>query len=147
MSNVLVDENALTNIANSIRSKNGTTTTYKPAEMSAAIDAISTSSGSGELVSSSLVLDGSSVIMSQNFVDNATYILYTFNEEYELTNQVGFQIQNDSAQGSFNLDSETIVTYMAFIEFFGSGSDLFDVFSLSFEGTSIPAFVCLKKTS
>ena len=102
---------------------------------------------SGEIVSSGLVIDGASLIMSQNFVDNTTYILYTFDETYSLTNQVQFQLQNDQAEGSFNLDSETSVTYMAFCEFFGSGSDLFDVFSLSFEGANIPAFICLKKVS
>lgn len=42
MANVLVNENSLTAIADSIRNKNGTTTKYKPAEMAAAIDAIST---------------------------------------------------------------------------------------------------------
>ena len=38
MAKVLVNADNLTNIANSIRSKNGTQTTYKPSEMSAAID-------------------------------------------------------------------------------------------------------------
>lgn len=42
MANVLVEENSLTAIANSIRGKNGTTNTYKPGEMAAAIDAIET---------------------------------------------------------------------------------------------------------
>ena len=38
---VLVSENNLTSIANAIRGKNGSTTTYKPSEMAAAITAIS----------------------------------------------------------------------------------------------------------
>lgn len=42
MANVLVEETNLTNIANSIRSKNGTTTTYKPSEMATAISNIKT---------------------------------------------------------------------------------------------------------
>lgn len=41
MSNVLVEEQYLSDIANSIRSKNGSTDTYKPSEMSNAIDNIS----------------------------------------------------------------------------------------------------------
>lgn len=41
MSKVLVEESNLTNIANSIRTKNGTTNTYKPGEMASAIDNIS----------------------------------------------------------------------------------------------------------
>lgn len=50
MANVLVEENSLTAIANSIRGKNGTTNTYKPGEMSAAIDAIETGGAVDELV-------------------------------------------------------------------------------------------------
>lgn len=42
MANVLVDESSLTNIANAIREKNGTTTTYKPSEMASAISSIET---------------------------------------------------------------------------------------------------------
>lgn len=41
MANVLVSESALQNIANAIRSKNGTQNTYKPAQMADAIEAIS----------------------------------------------------------------------------------------------------------
>lgn len=48
MANVLVSEDSLTSIANAIREKNGSTTTYKPAEMADAITAIEGgSSGSG----------------------------------------------------------------------------------------------------
>lgn len=46
MANVLVNDTSLTNIANAIRGKNGTTNTYKPAEMAAAITAIETGGGS-----------------------------------------------------------------------------------------------------
>lgn len=42
MSKVLVNESSLTGIANAIRSKNGTTDTYKPSEMAGAIEAIQT---------------------------------------------------------------------------------------------------------
>lgn len=40
MANVLVERNSLSDIADSIRAKNGTQNTYKPAQMAAAIDAI-----------------------------------------------------------------------------------------------------------
>ena len=40
MANVIVNDTNLTNIANAIREKNGETTTYKPSEMAAAIQAI-----------------------------------------------------------------------------------------------------------
>ena len=50
MANVIIDDTNLTNIANAIRGKNGTTDTYKPSEMAAAITALSTgSSGGGEI--------------------------------------------------------------------------------------------------
>lgn len=45
MAKVLINESNLQNIADAIRNKNGTTTKYKPAEMAAAIDAISTGDG------------------------------------------------------------------------------------------------------
>ena len=48
MAKVLVNENNLTNIANAIRGKNGSTDTYKPSEMAEAITAISGGGGSNE---------------------------------------------------------------------------------------------------
>lgn len=42
MSKVLVTESYLDNIADAIREKNGTETTYKPGQMAAAIEAIDT---------------------------------------------------------------------------------------------------------
>ena len=40
MSIVTIDDSYLTAIGNAIRAKNGTTTTYKPSEMAAAISAL-----------------------------------------------------------------------------------------------------------
>ena len=40
MANVLINESSMTAIANAIRAKNGTSTTYKPSEMASAISAI-----------------------------------------------------------------------------------------------------------
>lgn len=45
MAKVLVNESSLTGIANAIRSKNGTSDTYKPSEMAAAIEAIESGGG------------------------------------------------------------------------------------------------------
>ena len=50
MAKVLVNENNLTNIANAIRGKNGSTDTYKPSEMAAAITAISGGSNENAIV-------------------------------------------------------------------------------------------------
>lgn len=59
MSKVLVNESSLTGIANAIRGKNGSTDTYKPSEMAAAITAISGGGGSGtEIPEEAFVISG-----------------------------------------------------------------------------------------
>ena len=50
MPKVLVTDSNLTNIANSIRNKLGVQTTYKPSEMSSAIDSIQTGSDGTEFI-------------------------------------------------------------------------------------------------
>ena len=50
MAKVLVNESSLTGIADAIRGKNGSTDTYKPSEMAAAITAISGGGGSGDTI-------------------------------------------------------------------------------------------------
>ena len=59
MSKVLVNESSLTGIANAIRGKNGSTDTYKPSEMAAAITAISGGGSGPEIPDSAFVLSGS----------------------------------------------------------------------------------------
>ena len=60
MSKVLVNESSLTGIANAIRGKNGSTDTYKPSEMAAAITAISGGGGSGpDIPEEAFVISGS----------------------------------------------------------------------------------------
>lgn len=56
MANVIINDTNLTNIANAIRGKNGTTTTYKPSEMAAAITAISGGGGGSGVPAEALVL-------------------------------------------------------------------------------------------
>lgn len=59
MSKVLVNESSLTGIADAIRGKNGSTDTYKPSEMAAAITAISGGGGSGvDIPEEAFVLSG-----------------------------------------------------------------------------------------
>lgn len=59
MSKVLVNESSLTGIADAIRGKNGSTDTYKPSEMAAAITAISSCGGSGvDIPDEAFVLSG-----------------------------------------------------------------------------------------
>lgn len=55
MANVIINDTNLTNIANAIRGKNGTTTTYKPSEMAAAITAISGGGGGSGVPAEALV--------------------------------------------------------------------------------------------
>lgn len=50
MANVLIEESTMQAIGNSIRGKNGSTTTYLPSEMPAAIDAIETDGGMGSSI-------------------------------------------------------------------------------------------------
>lgn len=67
MANVIINDTNLTNIANAIRGKNGTTTTYKPSEMAAAITAISGGGGGSGVPAEALVLSGDS---SYRFYNN-----------------------------------------------------------------------------
>lgn len=65
MANVIINDTNLTNIANAIRGKNGTTTTYKPSEMAAAITAISGGGGGSDVPAEALV-----------FTQNCSYLFY-----------------------------------------------------------------------
>lgn len=66
MAKVLVNESSLTGIANAIRGKNGSTDTYKPSEMAAAITAIS---GGGEPVIEALSVTSNGTYTAPDGVD------------------------------------------------------------------------------
>ena len=66
MAKVLVNESSLTGIADAIRGKNGSTTTYKPSEMAAAITAIS---GGGEPVIEALSVTSNGTYTAPDGVD------------------------------------------------------------------------------
>lgn len=66
MANVIINDTNLTNIANAIRGKNGTTTTYKPSEMAAAITAISGGGGGSDVPAEALVFSGDCSYMLYN---------------------------------------------------------------------------------
>ena len=66
MSKVLVNESSLTGIADAIRSKNGSTDTYKPSEMAAAITAIS---GGGEPIIEALDITSNGTYTAPDGVD------------------------------------------------------------------------------
>ena len=71
MANVIINDTNLTNIANAIRGKNGTTTTYKPSEMAAAITAISGGGGGSGVPAEALV-----------FSQDCSYMFYNSNWEW-----------------------------------------------------------------
>lgn len=58
MAKVLINETSLSGIADAIRAKNGSSETYKPSEMAAAIEAIEAGGGGGGLPEEALVLTG-----------------------------------------------------------------------------------------
>lgn len=64
MSKVLVNESSLTGIANAIRGKNGSTDTYKPSQMAAAITAIS--GGGPDIPDSAFVISGNCDYLNYN---------------------------------------------------------------------------------
>ena len=66
MANVIINDTNLTNIATAIRGKNGTTTTYKPSEMAAAITAISGGGGGSGVPAEALVFSGDCSYMFYN---------------------------------------------------------------------------------
>ena len=66
MSKVLVNESSLTGIANAIRGKNGSTTTYKPSEMAAAITAISGGGSGPDIPEEAFVISGNCDYLNYN---------------------------------------------------------------------------------
>lgn len=91
MPNVLVNDSSLTAIGNAIRAKNGETTTYKPAEMAAAITAISGGSSSeipltnDDFVFSGMLSSFDSYGVLDNLIDKCKDIIQ-FNNVTNITN-------------------------------------------------------------
>lgn len=72
MGQVLITETYLTDIANAIRKKNGSTTTYKPSEMAAAILAITTSSDTPSVTYNDTGVDCSAMKKLGSFTNKST---------------------------------------------------------------------------
>lgn len=62
MANVIINDTHLTDIANAIRAKGGTTATYLPSEMADAITAIESGSGGGSSTTTGMVLLGNGFV-------------------------------------------------------------------------------------
>lgn len=117
MANVIINDQNLTNIANAIRGKNGTTTTYKPSEMAAAISAIETGSG-GDLPEEAFIISGDCSYMFINnnwnwFINNygsqvttsgITSLISMFADCTQLTN-IPFELNVDNGSNSVTLDN------------------------------------------
>ena len=104
MPNVLVNDDSLKAIGNAIRGKNGETTTYKPAEMAAAITAIS-GGGGGGLTQEDLAFSGE--LRQYTLADKlGTAIVEKYNDLITFTN---ISFANDLfAKNTANLDNITI---------------------------------------
>lgn len=70
MAKVLVSDTNLSNIADAIRSKNGTTKSYKVAEMATAIGGISVGNGTSEDLSSELSTQNSLITTQETTIDS-----------------------------------------------------------------------------
>lgn len=97
MANVLVEETSLTNIANAIRSKNGTTTTYKPGEMASAINNIQTNENlSTELTEQDTLINNQEIaiddimLVMQNIINNGGGEVVTENLFSNDYSQIGY---------------------------------------------------------
>lgn len=80
MSQVLVTESSLENIADAIRAKLGVATEYKPGEMAAAIASIPTGGGGGGNI---FALAGTTVPTSEQGSNGDVYLKYTPNESHD----------------------------------------------------------------
>lgn len=105
MSNVIVNDENLTNIANAIREKNGETTTYLPSEMASAIQNIS----SGGNVTTGLIINASDSdgyatdisIVGMNEIP-AYYFNKTILSDNIFKNLVNLQISDDCTYIQYN---------------------------------------------
>lgn len=114
MSKVLVNESSLTGIADAIRGKNGSTTTYKPSEMAAAITAISGGSGP-EIPESAFVLSGSCMYRFANSAWDWFINLYGNKITTENITNTQYMFYNCSLSNipfEININDNTSISYM-----------------------------------
>lgn len=117
MSKVLVNESSLTGIANAIRGKNGSTDTYKPSEMAAAITAISGGGGGSgaDIPDSAFVLSGDCRYWDYNGKWDSFITAYADKWSTSNINNASYMFNGCKlAQIPFeiNLDSHPILTNM-----------------------------------
>ena len=144
MGKVLVNETSLQGIANSIRGKNGTETTYKPSEMAAAIDAIETGGNSND-DATRLVIGTITEYSNDNITEIRDYAFYDCSQlttiDIPNVTNIGDQVFAFCASlTSVNFDSVTVIGQRAFSDCTG----LQEIYlpSLQYNGVSMAFYNC-----
>lgn len=157
MSIVTIDDTNLTNIANSIRNKNGSTTKYKPSEMATAISNIETGSGgitpSGTLeITENGTYDvteyaSANVNVSGGGSEEDLLAMLLMNKLTELNNSNATSLRSRACQGATVLKTVNLpnVTSLGTYAFYGAGVETINLP----KATSIPSscfYTCTSMT-
>lgn len=102
MANVIIDDTNLVNIANAIREKNGSTDTYKPADMSQAILNIAGGGGSGDSINYSDIVynDDDTITLTDTDGNEHTIVC-----EYDGDNLVGATYDGKAIELAYDGDN------------------------------------------
>ena len=153
MSKVLVTESYLTDIGNAIRSKNGSTSQYKPSEMAGAINDITTQDNtvlnsildrsiSGDYVNDDLTETGGYAFANCNNLTTATFTKVTKIVKNAFSycrslESISLPEVKEIEASSFNYCSSLESISMPKIEVLGSDKELYGIFNSSYKMTTI----------
>lgn len=153
MSKVLVTESYLTDIGNAIRSKNRSTTKYKPSEMAGAINDITTQDNTvlnsilnrriyGDYVNDDLTEIGPYAFANCNLLTSATFMRATKISENAFSfcsslESISLPEVKEIKASSFSYCSWLTSISMPKIEALGSDKDLYGIFNSSYKMTTI----------
>lgn len=153
MSKVLVTESYLTAIGDAIRSKNSSTTKYKPSEMAGAINDITTQDNtvlnslldrsiSGDYVNDDLTEVGNSAFSYCNNLTTATFTKVTKIVKNAFSycrslESISLPEVKEIESSSFNYCSSLESISMQKIEVLGSDKELYGIFNSSYKMTTI----------
>ena len=153
MSKVLVTESYLTDIGNAIRSKNGSTSQYKPSEMAGAINDITTQDNtvlnsilnrsiSGDYVNDNLTEVGSYAFATCNNLTTAAFTKVTKIVKNAFSycrslESISLPEVKEIEASSFNYCSSLESISMQKIEVLGSDKEPYGVFNSSYKMTTI----------
>ncbi len=153
MSKVLVTESYLTDIGNAIRSKNGSTSQYKPSEMADAINDITTQDNtvlnsildrsiSGDYVNDDLTEVGGYAFANCNNLTTATFTKVTKIVKNAFSycrslESISLPVVKEIEASSFNYCSSLESISMPKIEVLGSDKELYGIFNSSYKMTTI----------